>query len=172
MNQGQLNNSVLEPPIKTYRDGKGEAATTTEQAETFVEELTEAERKTYVADLVTDEWGVRIVFARRGPVRGEGRSLQTRRPAVFEKAGGGFGQIRSQNLIEGHVANDEVGQRPLDLDFASGRAVNFLRFVQKTQGLSKDRLVAASLGDARPRIKDSPANARLEVVLLNSDMEL
>jgi hypothetical protein len=45
--------------------------------------------------------------------------------------------------------------------------------VQKTQGLGKERLVTASLGDTRPRANVASAeNSRLEIVLLNADMEL
>ena len=173
LNQGQLNNSVIEPPIKTYRAGKGEAVDVTEKAETFVEGLTEAERKTFIADLGNDEWGVRLVIPSRTLYAPKDDRFRPEALPFLKKLSGLLAKSERKILIEGHVATDEVGNGRSTWDFASARAVNLLRFVQKTQGLGKDRLVAASLADTRPRANAASAdNSRVEIVLLNSDMEL
>jgi chemotaxis protein MotB len=104
INQGQLNNSVLEPPIKTYREGKGESVQAIEKAETFVEGLTEAERKTYVADLGTDEWGVRLVLPARVIFAANDDHFRAEALPFLKKLAGLLAKSGRKIMIEGHVA--------------------------------------------------------------------
>lgn len=175
INQGDKHNSVIEQPIQTFRPEKPEAVAGLDEAEAFIEsQLTKEEREKYIGDLVADEWGVRITLP--SSVIFAAHSERFREDAVpfIGKLSALLEKSKRKILIEGHVAPDETGTFRSTWDFASARAVNMLRFIQKKQGLKPELLAAASLADSRPLFKKEKAamNSRLEIVLLNQDMEL
>lgn len=174
VNQGQKANSPIEQPITSFRPEKVEAATGLDDAELFIEsKLTKAEREKYILDLVADDWGVRITIpSERLFAAGSERFREDAVPFIA-KLSELLSQSKRKILIEGHVSAGETGSFKSTWDFASARAVNTLRFMQKKQNIKAELLAAASLADSRPLYRNEKAamNSRLEIVLLNADME-
>lgn len=175
VNQGQKANSPIEQPITSFRPEKAEAATGLDEAEVFIEsKLTKAEREKYISDITADDWGVRItIHSDRLFAAGSERFREDAVPFIG-KLSELLAKSKRKVLIEGHVSTDETGSFKSTWDFASARAVNTLRFMQKKQNMKTELLAAASLADSRPLFKGEKAamNSRLEIVLLNTDMEL
>jgi chemotaxis protein MotB len=174
VNQGERNNELIEPPIQTFRPNKAEKAEVLDKTEEFVEAKFSAdERKKFIGDIVADEMGVRISLL-AGAVYAPGSAKF--KPEAMEFVGrlsGIIPQVKRKILIEGHTLPGETGGMTSTWDFASARAVNMLRYLQKSQSLKPNSLVAASFGDSRQIFSGSQAykNARIEIVLLNQDIE-
>lgn len=175
INQGEKNNELIEPPIQTFRPSKPETVAALDQAEQFIERsFSETERKKYIADVSADEWGVRITLI-SGAVYAPGSTKFTPEAMEFvRKLSALLPLTKRRLLIEGHALAGETGGMASPWDFASARAVNMLRYLQKSQSLKPNTLVAASFGDSRPVYEgvNAAKNSRIEVVLLNQDMEL
>jgi chemotaxis protein MotB len=173
--QGEKNNELIEPPIQTFRPNKAEKAETLDKTETFIEgKFSEAERKKYIGDIVQDEMGVRITLL-AGAVYAPGSSKFTPEAMAFvTKLSELLPLSKRKFMIEGHTMPGETGGMPSTWDFASARAVNMLRYLQKSQSLKPNTLVAASFGDSRQIYTGANAakNSRIEIVLLNQDIEL
>ncbi|NJL24026.1 MAG: OmpA family protein [Calothrix sp. SM1_5_4] len=173
--QGQKYNSVIEPPIPTFGREKPEATEALDHAEAFMEsQFTSEERSKYIIDLTVDEWGVRIVLSGAAIFADKSEKFNESALPFLAKLSGLLAATKRKILVEGHVARGESGAFRSGWDFASARAVNMLRYIQKTQTLDAAALAAVSLGDSRPLFHGGKAgmNSRLEIVLLNSDMEL
>ena len=91
------------------------------------------------------------------------------------KLSGLLAHSKRKILIEGHVSPGETGPFRSTWEFSSARAVNLLRFIQRKESLAANQLAAAALAESRPLATGAgsraPLNSRLEVVLLNQDME-
>lgn len=174
INQGQKNDTPIEPPIQTYRDTKPEAAAMLDQAEAYLESnLNKEEMKKYVQDIGADDWGVRIIIPASVLYAPQSEKFRPEAMAFVEKLSGLLADSKRKILIEGHVSAGETGNARSTWEFASSRAVNLLRFIQKKQDLPGDRLIAASLADTRPLFtgdKKTGENSRIELVLLNQDL--
>lgn len=173
--QGEKHNSAIESPITTFRPEKMEAATDLDDAETYLDsKITKDERDKYVVDLVADDWGVRMTLNSSAIFALRSEKFQPGAMAFLSKISGLLARSKRKVLIEGHVAPGEVGSFKSTWDFASARSVNLLRFMQKKEGLPEERLASASFGDSRPIFEGAQVakNSRLEIVLLNADMEL
>lgn len=131
------------------------------------------ERQKYVQDVVADDWGVRVVL-KSSAVFGT-RSDKFKEDALpfLKKIAEMFAKTKRKLLVEGHVAKGETGTFGSTWEFASARAINMTRFVQKTQGLDANQFAVASLADSKPIFDgaNAPKNSRLEIVVLNQDME-
>lgn len=174
INRGEKNNTAIEPPIQSFRDSKPEAVQMLDAVETFIEAgLTKEERQKYVQDVVADDWGVRVVL-KSSAVFGT-RSDKFKEDALpfLKKIAEMFAKTKRKLLVEGHVAKGETGTFGSTWEFASARAINMTRFVQKTQGLDANQFAVASLADSKPIFDgaNAPKNSRLEIVVLNQDME-
>lgn len=172
--QGEKNNTVIEPPIETFKNGKPETAEMLDQAEAFFEaQLTPEERKKYILDITADDWGVRIVLPSSVLYANHSEKFREDALPFLTKMSGLLAKTKRKILIEGHVAANETGTFHSTWDFASARAVNLLRFVQRKQNVAGELLAAASLADSRPAFQGerAPLNSRLEVVILSQDME-
>lgn len=172
--QGEKNNSVIEPPIETHRDSRPETVKVLDEAEAFIEtHLTEEERKKFVQDVSADDWGVRMVLPAQTLYALNSEKFRAEALPFLTKLSDMIAKTKRKVLIEGHVAMGETGTSRSTWDFSSARSVNLLRFMQAKQKLPDNYMVAAALGDSRPLIKDgkSSSNSRIEIVLLNSDME-
>ena len=175
INQGDQHNTVIEPPIKTFRDhDKSEAAAPLENAEAFVEDLTPEERRRYVSDLSSDDWGVRLTLPAAPLFDAGSDKFRPDAMAFLKKLGALIVKSKRRAVIESHAAFGERGQTRSPWDFAAGRAVNILRFIERAAGVAPGQLAATSFGDARPAFKegDPKRNARVDVVLLNPDVPL
>ncbi len=174
VNQGEKNTQLIEPPIQTFRPSKPETAKTLDQTETFVEAtFTPDERKKYILDISADEWGVRISMP-ASALYGVGSEKFKPEAIVFlSKLSAIIPKTKRRVLIEGHSALGESGGLTSPWDFSSARAVNMLRFVMKRQSLTPNTLAAVSFGDSRPVYEgvQAPMNSRVEIVLLNGDLE-
>lgn len=174
INQGDKNNSLIEPPIQTFRPSKPETVEALDQAENFVENSFKAEeRKKYISDISADEWGVRITMPAAELFSSGSDKFKPEAVAFLSKLSELMPKTKRRILIEGHAAAQETGGMASTWDFASARAVNMLRFVQKRQSLKPNTMAAASFGDSRPIFdgEKSSSNSRIEIVLLNQDME-
>lgn len=172
INEGERNNTVIEPPIKTFRDReRAEAATPLENAETFVEGLNAEDRRRYVADLTSDEWGVRMTLPAAPLFSGASDKFRPEAMAFLSQLGELVVKSKRRLLIEGHAAPGERGGTRSPWDFAAARAVNVLRFLARSADIKPEHLAATSFGDARPVFKegDPKRNARVELVILNAD---
>ncbi len=175
INQGDRNTQLIEPPIQTFRPSKPETVETLDKIETFVEgSFTAAERKKYIADISADEWGVRISMPAAELYGAGSEKFKPEAVKFLGKLSELLPQTKRHVLIEGHAAAGEVGGLASPWDFASARAVNMLRFVMKRQGLKPSTMAAASFGDSRPIFEGerAPMNSRVDIILLNQDMEL
>jgi len=176
VDQGDKHNSLLESPIQTFRPTKNEAATTVDEAEAYLEaKFTPEERKRFLTDILSDEWGVRLILPSQALFSDGSEKFRPEALAFISKLGALLAQSKRKILIEGHVNSDEVGGFRSTWDFASARAVNMLRLIQRKENLASEQLAAASLGDSRPlpaSAHGKSSNSRLEVVLLNHEMEL
>lgn len=174
INQGQKNNSPIESPIETYKDGRPETVAMLDQAETFIEsQLTEAERRKFVRDISADDWGVRIVIPSAPLYSAQSEKFREDALPFIGKLSELLAKTKRKVLIEGHVNGGETGTFRSTWDFSSARAVNLLRYMQKKQNIPSAQLAAASLGDSRPAVNDKgKENSRIEIILLNTDMEL
>lgn len=173
--QAEKNNAVIEPPIPTYKDGRPDTVELLDKAEAFLEsQLTAEERKKYVQDIVVDDWGVRILLPSSALYDGSSEKFQAAALSFLGKLAGLVDQTQRKILIQGYAAEGEKGQFRSSWDFASARAVNLLRFLQTKQKIKPDRLASLSFGDSRPNFEDRKAegNSRMEIVILNQDMEL
>ena len=172
INQGKKEDSAIEPPIQTYGKQEPETARILDKAEDFIEgQLTKEERARFVLDVTADQWGVRVIL--RGDAIYAAASDKFRGDAMpfLEKFGALLPGLNRAVMIEGHVAPGEKGGARSTWDFSSARAVNMLRFLQVKENLKQERLTAAAFGDSRPQFKGAD-NSRIEIVLLNSDMEM
>lgn len=174
INQGQKNNSPIEAPIETFKDGRPETVAMLDQAESFVEsQLSEAERKKFIADISADDWGVRIVIPSNALYASQSEKFREEALPFIGKLSELLAKTKRKVLIEGHVNQGETGTFRSTWDFSSARAVNLLRYMQKKQNISPSHLAAASLGDSRPAVNGkAKQNSRVEIILLNADMEL
>ncbi len=175
IHQGQKNNSVIEAPIPTHAGKKIEGMELMDEAEVFIEsELTATERKKYVLDLSSDDWGVRLVLPSRALFSDSGIKFRAEALPFLSKLGGLIGKAKRKVLIEGHVGPNEAGSFASTWDFAAARSTSVLRFLLKKEGLSPSTLAAVSMGDSRPITsgRDAEMNSRIEIVLLNPDFEM
>lgn len=174
ISQGEKNTQLIEPPIQTFRPSKPETVAALDQTEAFVEaNFKPEERKKYILDISADEWGVRISMP-SSALYGVGSEKFKPEAVVFlSKLSELLPKTKRRILIEGHAASNESGGLTSPWDFASARAVNMLRFVMKRQSLPPNTLAAASFGDSRPVYEgvQAPMNSRVEIILLNQDME-
>lgn len=167
-------NNPIEQPIQTYVKSKPETVKILDEAEEFIDtRLDEKERKKYVMDLLADEWGVRIVIPSSALFSAGSEKFRSDALPFIDKLSGLLAATKRKVLINGHVSAGEKGTYKSTWEFASARATNFLRYVQKKENMADDRLVMASLADTKPLFqKDRAAdNSRLEIVLMNSDMD-
>ena len=174
INPGEKGNSAIEPPIQTYKDGRPETVAMLDQAETFLEtNLSKEDREKYVLEITTDEWGVRLVLPSAPLYAAQSERFRAEAMPFLGKLSALLAQSKRKILIEGHVSSSETGGGRSTWDFASARAVNLLRYMQKKDSISPERLAAASLADSRPVYIGDKAklNSRIEIVLLNQDME-
>lgn len=175
INQGDKHSQVIESPIETFRPSKPETVETLDKTEEFVEQaFTPEERRKYIADISADEWGVRISLPAASLYAKGSEKFKPEAVQFLGKLSELLPRTKRHVLIEGHAAQGENGGMPSPWDFASSRAVNMLRFVQKRQGLKPNTMAAASFGDSRPVFTGERAwmNSRIEIILLNQDMEL
>lgn len=168
--QGEKHNQVLEPPISTFRPERTEAATKVDDAEAFIDSrLSKADRSKYVVDLAADEWGVRITLAAESLFASRSDRFREGTIPFLDKLGELLVSSGRKILVEGHVARNETGTARSTWDFASARASNLLRYIQRRRNLPAERLALASFGDSRPLKSGSAQNSRMEIVLLNDD---
>lgn len=174
INQGDKNNTLIEPPIQTFRPSKPEAVETLDKTEEFVEKsFTAEERKKYITDISADEWGVRISMPAAAIYSANSEKFRPEAVAFLSKLSGLLPETKRHILIEGHTAVGENGGMSSSWDFASARAVNMLRFLIKRQNLRPNTVASASFGDSRPIFEGDKGalNSRVDVILLNQDME-
>ena len=172
--QGEKNNSVIEPPIQTFKDGRPENVAALDKAEEYIEtELSPEDRKKFVQDVSVDEWGVRLVLPSTALYADGSEKFRSDALPFLDKLSGLLAKSKRKFMVEGHVSAGEQGPFRSTWDFSSARAVNLLRFVQAKQKFPLKQMVAAAMGDSRPNMEDARAakNSRIEIVLLNEDME-
>jgi chemotaxis protein MotB len=174
INQGTKDTSVLESPIQTFNAKKPEAVATEDEAENFMDvQLTPADRNKYVIDISSDDWGTRIILS-GGAIFADGSGkFRSEALPFMSKLSQLIAKTKRKVLIEGHVAPGETGGMSSSWEFASSRAANVLRFIQKKEAMGAERLAMASLGDSRPLAgaRDPALRSRIEVVILNPDYE-
>lgn len=166
--------SPIETPITTFHKQRAEAAKDTDDAEALLESnLSKEERKRYVLDLASDEWGARLILSSPQIFADRSDKFNGQAITFLGKLSGLLAKSKRKILIEGHVGSNEVGNQKSTWDFASSRAVNLLRFVQKREHMEPEKLAAAAFGDSRPIYQGERAadNSRIEIVLLSPDME-
>jgi len=174
MNQGTKANTAIEPPIQTYNPNKPETVAALDEAEAFIEaRLTKDERRKYIADIIADEWGVRIIIPNSALFAEHSEKFREDAIPFISKLSELVAKTKRKILIEGHVAAKETGTFHSTWDFASARSVNMLRFIQKKQNIAAAILASASLADTRPIYQNErkALNSRLEIVLLNQEFE-
>jgi chemotaxis protein MotB len=172
--QGQKNNAIIEPPIQTYKDGRPETVELLDKAEEFIEtQLTKEERKKFVRDIGADDWGVRIVMPSDVLYSKHSEKFRAEALPFITKLSDLIAKTKRKVLIEGHVSAGESGTFRSTWDFSSARAVNMLRFMQAKQKFPGNQLAAAAMGDSRPayEAQNAEGNSRIELVLLNHDMD-
>lgn len=174
INRGEKNNTAIEPPIQSFRDSKPEAVQMLDAVETFIEAgLTKEERQKYVQDVVADDWGVRVTLKSDAVFGARSEKFKEEATPFLKKIAEMLAKTKRKLLVEGHVAKGEKGTYNSTWEFASARAINMTRFVQKTQNMESDQFAVASLADSKPNFDGANAakNSRLEIVVLNPDME-
>ncbi len=174
INQGEKNTQLIEPPIQTFRPSNVETSKILDQTETFVEgAFKPEERKKYILDISADEWGVRISMPATALYGSGSEKFKPEAVVFLSKLSELLPKTKRHILIEGHAAVGESGGLASPWDFASARAVNMLRFVMKRQSLPPRSMAAASFGDSRPVYEgvQAPLNSRVEIILLNQDLE-
>lgn len=174
INQGEKNNELIEPPIQTFRHNKPETVAVLDQTEQFIEgKFSAEERKKFILDVSADEWGVRITLPASAIYAPGSQKFKPDAMEFLTKLSELLPKVKRRFLIEGHAAAGENGGMTSPWDFASARAVNMLRYLQKSQSLPPNTLAAASFGDSRPVFEGTRAasNSRVEIILLNQDME-
>jgi chemotaxis protein MotB len=172
INQGDKHNSAIEEPIPTFRPEKSEAATNKDEDQTIVEDgLSKAEREKYVLEISSDPWGLRIRLPAVSLFAEHSDKFRPEAMPFINKLAALLTRTQRKILIEGHVASGETGGRATTWDFASARAINVLRYLEKREGFPGGKLVAASFADSRPLFsgKEAGKNSRIEIVLLNPD---
>lgn len=174
INRGEKNNTAIEPPIQSFRDSKPEAVQMLDAVETFIEAgLTKEERQRYVQDVVADDWGVRVTLKSEAVFGARSEKFREDAMPFLKKLAEMLAKTKRKLLVQGHVAKGEKGTYNSTWEFASARAINMTRFVQKTQNMESDQFAVASLADGKPDFDGANAakNSRLEIVVLNPDME-
>lgn len=172
---GAKGTEPIETPIQEFNPSKPEVAKGLDEAQTFIEEgLSKQERAKYITDLTSDDWGVRLVLPSASLFATGSDKFRPEAVAFINKLGDLIAKTKRKVLIEGHVGEGETGGQRSTWDFASMRALNLLRYIQKKENLPADILASASLADSRPLFHEGPKrslNSRIEVVLLNDDFE-
>jgi chemotaxis protein MotB len=174
MNQGTKNNSAIEPPIQTFNPSKPETGKTLDEAEAFIEDrVNKADRKKYILDVAADDWGVRLTIPANVVFSPNSDKFRPEAMPFIINLSELIAKTKRKVLIEGHVLANEKGSFNSTWDFASARAVNMVRFIQTKQKMASSQLAAASLGDSRPIFQNEKRglNSRLEIVLLNDDLD-
>lgn len=173
--QGEKNNSVIEPPIPTFGEKSPDLAEVRDQAEVYLEKnLTKAQRERYISDLSSDEWGVRMVLPASVIFADNSDSIREEALPFLEVLSGLLSQTKRKIMVEGHVRTGEKGRTRSTWDLSSARAVNILRYVQLTKNVPAQQLASSAFGDSRPLTSSSQdlANSRIEIILLSVDREL
>jgi chemotaxis protein MotB len=175
INQGQKLDSPIESPIQSFKPDKSPvAAKALDEAEAWIEsQLTAEERDKYVIDVSSDDWGVRIIIDSAALFAKDQERFNEAAVPFVRKMSQMLAATKRKVLIEGHVGAEETGKFKSTWDFASARSVTLLRFMQLQQGLKPAMLASATLGDSRPlTASQSGKNSRVEVVILNGDLEI
>lgn len=174
INQGVEGTTPIEPPIQSYNPNKPATERILDEAEAFIEQsLSKEERAKYITDVAADDWGVRIIIPNSALFSSQSEKFREDALPFLGKLSSLLGKFKRKILVEGHVGEKETGAYRSTWDFASARAVNILRYMQKKEGLPPGALAMASLGDTRPlQTGDNKmVNSRVEIVLLNPDYE-
>lgn len=175
VNTAEKANSPIESPIPTYNNSKPETVETLDNVEQLVEaQFKGEEKKKFFKDISPDDWGVRLVIPADALFAPGTDKFNPSAMAFVDRLTDIVVKINRKVLIQGHVGEGEAGPYRSTWEFAGARATNFLRYMQKRGGMKSDQFVMTSMGDSKPLYKDpsqKAGNSRLEVVLLNSDME-
>lgn len=175
VNQAQNQDAVIEPPIKNFRKQKPEEATDSlNETEKFIEaSFTPQERKAFIQDVSSDDWGIRIAINSETLFAGESDKFNEDAIKLVSKIGELILKSKNKVMIEGHVAQNDKGNYRSTWDFSAARAINVLRFIEAKYKLPPSRLLAASFGDSRPvHSTQTKLNSRIEIVFLNQDLDL
>lgn len=172
--RGEKFNTAIEPPIESFKNSKPESVAMLDAAESFIEtQLSKEERQKYILDVVADDWGTRVVIPSAAVFSGGSDKFRQDAMPFLKKFAGLIPKLKRKVLIEGHVSSGEKGNFQSTWELGSARAINMTRFVQSTQKLPSSQLTVASLADSKPNFESANAakNSRLEIVILNQDME-
>src|SRR6202044_2629930 len=110
-------------------------------AEAFVEsQLTKEERKRFVMDITSDDWGVRLVVPSAAMFAAGSDKFRPDAVAFANKLGQLIEASKRKVVIEGYVSKDETGPFKSTWEFSSARALNLLRYLQAHEHLVPERL--------------------------------
>ncbi len=182
INQGEKNNTPIEPPIQSYRQGGDEKSVDLQkELEAFVETQLTAERHNgAILDISTDELGVRISFqAERFFQKDQPQLLRSALPLLL-KIGKFLKTLNKKVLIEGHAVqhSDDPKASTLNVwELSANRAATLVRYLLKVHGFSQDDVMALARGNSRPFVPSGEAdakikNSRMDFVLLPEDTPL
>ena len=168
INQGEKGDTPIAPPVQVFKRPDIESSTEFENVVSQVEEKIPAElRKKFMVDMTSDELGIRLSLA--GPKIFAAGSDKFSPDALkfLNTLGPILAQAKRRILIEGFVGKGQKGSFASPWEFASARAINFLRFLEARHGIDGSRLSAMSNGNSQSSSAGSEYNDRVEVVLIH-----
>lgn len=169
---GDKGETPIEDPIPVFKQASKEAVAELDSISRALEaQVTPAERKKFLIDLATDDLGVRISLAAESIFSPQSEKFDPAAIRFINKISAVIAGSKRRIMIEAYVPKNQKGNYSNSWEFASARAVNYLRFLQQRHKVDPDRLSAMSHGDSQAQVTKSDYNNRLEIVLIHDDLD-
>ncbi len=177
LEQNEKFNTVIEAPIATFQKTKTPPEEDLNLVETELEKIFSPEElKKYILDISNDDFGVRIVLINPSLFAQGSTQFNSEALGFLNKMGAFLAKVNKKILVEGHSQAHNTAYSN-EWEFASARAVTFVRYLSKVHKVDSSKLIVMSYGSQRPY---EPSNAkqaaimneRLEVVIMNGDVGL
>jgi chemotaxis protein MotB len=173
INPGEKGDTPIAPPVQVFKRPDIESSQEFENILATVEEKIPADqRKKFLVDMTADELGIRLSLSGPNVYSAQSDKFSPEALKFLNTLGPILAGSKRRILIEGFVGKGQKGGFPTAWDFASARAINFLRFLEARHGVDAARLSAMSNGDSQSAGVKSEYNDRLEVVLVHEDLDL
>lgn len=173
INPGEKGDTPIAPPVQVFKRPDIESSQEFENILTTVEEkISPEQRKKYLIDMTADDLGIRLSLSGPNVYAGPSDKFSPEALKFLNILGPILATSKRRILIEGFVPKGQKGGFPTPWEFASARAINFLRFLEARHGVDATRLSAMSNGDSQSAGAKSEYNDRIEIILVHEDLDL
>lgn len=176
INQGQIHNSPIDQPVKTFPQAADqEVDETQKKIEIFLEQnLSDDELERVLRDVSSDGPGVRISLAADEIFAEASARLKPKALPVLDKLAHLLAESKTKILVESHTDDSPIKSDlyPSQWELSANRATTVVRYLIKVRKIDGQRLAAVSYGPERPVVPNDSEpnrrrNQRLDFLILN-----